>query len=87
MVGERGGNACEICFQKVIPPTLPTSPTLVSGQAWFPVLKVYTPATGDKPHCFILIFFNACIPGGRGTPLQEANMDVPLDGVAFSRLD
>ena len=26
------------------------------------------------------------IPGG-GTPLKEANGDVPLDGVAFSRLD
>ena len=28
-------------------------------------------------------------PGGgeRGTPLQEANRDVPLDGVAFSRLE
>ena len=26
--------------------------------------------------------------GGEGTPLQEANRDVPLlDGVAFSRLD
>ena len=24
---------------------------------------------------------------GGGTPLQEANRDVPLDGVAFSRLD
>ena len=24
--------------------------------------------------------------GGGGTPLQEANVDVPLDGVAFSRL-
>ena len=24
---------------------------------------------------------------GAGTPLQEANRDVPLDGVAFSRLD
>ena len=23
-------------------------------------------------------------PGGGGTPLQEANGDVPLDGVAFS---
>ena len=29
---ERGGNDCEICFQKVIPPTLSASnPTLVSG--------------------------------------------------------
>ena len=26
-------------------------------------------------------------PGGRGNPLQEANRDVPLDGVAFSRLE
>ena len=26
-------------------------------------------------------------PGGGGTPLKEANGDVPLDGVAFSRLD
>ena len=25
--------------------------------------------------------------GGGGTPLQEANGNVPLDGVAFSRLD
>ena len=25
--------------------------------------------------------------GGGGTPLQEANRDVPLDGVAFSPLD
>ena len=25
--------------------------------------------------------------GGGGTPLQEANGDVPLDGVAFSRLE
>ena len=30
----------------------------------------------------------ATIPGGGGgTPLQEANRDVPLDGVAFSRLE
>ena len=27
------------------------------------------------------------VPGGGGTPLQEANGDVPLDGVAFSRLE
>ena len=26
-------------------------------------------------------------PGGGGTSLLEANRDVPLDGVAFSRLD
>ena len=26
-------------------------------------------------------------PGGGGTPLQEANRDVPLNGVAFSRLE
>ena len=25
--------------------------------------------------------------GGGGTPLQESNRDVPLDGVAFSRLE
>ena len=25
--------------------------------------------------------------GGGGTPIQEANINVPLDGVAFSRLD
>ena len=25
--------------------------------------------------------------GGGGTPLQKANGDVPLDGVAFSQLD
>ena len=29
---KRGGNACEICFQKVIPPTLSASnPNVVSG--------------------------------------------------------
>ena len=26
-------------------------------------------------------------PGGGGTPLQEVNRDVPLDGIAFSRLE
>ena len=26
-------------------------------------------------------------PGAGGTPLQEPNGDVPLDGVAFSRLE
>ena len=25
--------------------------------------------------------------GGGGTPFQEANRDMPLDGVAFSRLE
>ena len=25
--------------------------------------------------------------GGAGTPIQEANFNVPFDGVAFSRLD
>ena len=30
---------------------------------------------------------NPCPGGGGGTPLQEGNGDVPLDGVAFSRLD
>ena len=28
-----------------------------------------------------------CTQGGGGTPLQEPNEDVPLDGVAFSRLE
>ena len=28
-----------------------------------------------------------CPGGGGGTPLQEANGDVPLDEVAFSRLE
>ena len=27
------------------------------------------------------------IRGGGGTPLQDGNRDVPLDGVAFSRLE
>ena len=27
------------------------------------------------------------VPGGGGTPLQEPNGDVPLDGVAFSQLE
>ena len=27
------------------------------------------------------------LPGGGGSPLQRANRDVPLDGVAFSRLE
>ena len=30
---------------------------------------------------------NRCPGGGGGTPLQEANGDVPLDGIAFSRLE
>ena len=31
--------------------------------------------------------FSPFAPGGGSTPLQEANGDVPLDGVAFSQLD
>ena len=31
-------------------------------------------------------FHHLCLGGG-GTPLQETNGDVPLDGVAFSRLE
>ena len=33
-------------------------------------------------------FFSSRVPagGGGGTPFQEANGDVPLDGDAFSRL-
>ena len=45
---ERVRNACEICFQKVIPPTLSTSnPNVVSG------VKSCNQATGDKPHCLL----------------------------------
>ena len=44
----RGRFACEICFQKVIPPTLPASPTLVSGQAWFPVFPPPSPTHNDN---------------------------------------
>ena len=29
-------------------------------------------------------FHHLCPSGGGGTPLKEANGDVPLDGVAFS---
>ena len=38
----------------------------------------------------VYIIFYSQTPGGRGgggTPLQEANRDVPLDGVAFSQLE
>ena len=33
------------------------------------------------------LFFGKIPGGGGSTPLQEANGDVPLDGVAFSRLE
>ena len=47
---ERGGNACDICFQKVIPPTLSTSnPNVVSGVKSF----IVNQATGNKPHCLL----------------------------------
>ena len=32
-------------------------------------------------------FHHLRLGGGGSTPLQEANGDVPLDGVAFSRLE
>ena len=34
-----------------------------------------------------LILARPRVGGGGGTPLQKANGDVPLDGVAFSQLD
>ena len=34
-----------------------------------------------------IVFSGNLDPGGGGTPLQEANGDVPLDGVALSRLE
>ena len=47
---ERGGNACDICFQKVIPPPLSASnPNVVSGVKSF----IVNQATGDKPHCLL----------------------------------
>ena len=47
---ERGGNACDICFQKVIPPTFSASnPNVVSGFKSF----IVNQATGDKPHCLL----------------------------------
>ena len=39
----------------------------------------------DKMRTKIYYFFSP--GGGGGTPKQEANINVPLDGVAFSRLD
>ena len=47
---ERGVNACDICFQKVIPPTFSASnPNAVSGVKSF----IVNQATGDKPHCLL----------------------------------
>ena len=47
---ERGGNACDICFQKVIPPTFSASnPNVVSGVKSF----IVNQATGDKRHCLL----------------------------------
>ena len=45
----------------------------------------YYPAFAAPPHFPEMVV--RCNPGGGGTPLQEANRDVPLDGVAFSRLE
>ena len=47
---ERGGNACDICFQKVIPPTFSASnPNVVSGVKSF----IVNQATSDKRHCLL----------------------------------
>ena len=47
---ERGGNACDICFQKVIPPPLSAgNPNVVSGVKSF----IVNQARGDKPHCLL----------------------------------
>ena len=46
---ERGRNICEICVQKVIPPTLlACNPNVVSG-----VIKVVNQATGNQPYCVL----------------------------------
>ena len=37
--------------------------------------------------CYRKYWKSALIFPGGGTPLQESNGDVPLDGVAFSRLE
>ena len=55
---ERGGNACEISFQKVIPTILlPSNLTLVSLK----VLKVINQAVGDRLHCVLNIFLKICM--------------------------
>ena len=47
-----------------------------------------TVQTGVQFIYFIIRAFKVGeIPGGWGTSLEEANGDVPLDGVAFSRLE
>ena len=48
---------------------------LVSETAWNP---------GHAAHQSSRLLL--CLGGGGGTPLQEPNGDVPLDGVAFSQL-
>ena len=56
----------------------------------FPVL-IMTFLTADPGwkcvHNSSVCRFTDSMPRGGGTPLQEANGDVPLDGVAFSRLE
>ena len=47
-----------------------------------PIEKPATQATG-----FCLFGKKEPVGGGGGTSLQEANGDVPMDGIAFSRLD
>ena len=52
----------------------------------YPPTPSYYPAFAAPPHFPEMVV--RCNPGeGGGTPLQEANRDVPLDGVAFSRLE
>ena len=49
----------------------------------YPPTPSYYPAFAAPPHFPEMVV--RCNLGG--TPLQEANRDVPLDGVAFSRLE
>ena len=42
-------------------------------------------ARGSRPNSLPSPF--PVVGGGGGTPLQEANREVPLEGVAFSRLE
>ena len=68
---EFGLDKTVLCFTKVKYPPTPS----------------YYPAFAAPPHFPEMVV--RCNPGegGGGTPLQEANRDVPVDGVAFSRLE
>ena len=50
-------------------------------------LKIYVRCCVAKVSSKIIKVARRPGRGGGGTPLQEANRDVPLDGVAFSRLE